>query len=545
MKNLRSFYLIAITKVRPQNYMNDLKNFYADPTTICNERVTPSMRWQNFLFCILLAILTIGIYWQTWNHDFIILDDNLYVTENVNVQKGLVWESVIWAFTSFHAGNWHPLTWLSHMADVELFGMYPRGHHLTSVIIHAASACLLYLFLIECTTRPWRSFFVAALFALHPLHVESVAWIAERKDVLYCFFWLLTLLFYSGYVKKPVLSRYLLTLLSFGLALMAKPMAVTLPLVLLLMDYWPCTSFHQEPGDGSFCTVITKRAPLSLLLKDKIPFLFLSVFAAIIAIYAQQKWSYVVPFDSLPFGYRVENALAAYASYMGKMVWPYGLAIIYPYSRALPLWQVGGSLMLLAGTSVLAYRFRKRLPYLPIGWLWFLITLLPVIGLIQVGSQSMADRYTYIPVIGLFTMITWGVSDLVKGWRYGKWLLTVSATAILLVLSAATFRQISYWKDSGSLFEHALEVTNGNYIAHNNLGMHLRRQGRNQEALYHFLQSVDISPSYSTGHFNLGVTFDALGNKNAAIRHLQTALLIDPTDQEARLYLEYLAEVEH
>ncbi len=500
---------------------------------------------RTILLCLLLAIMTSALYWQTGNHDFINLDDNLYVTENMQVQKGFSAESIRWAFTSLHDGNWFPLTWLSHMADVEMFGLKPRGHHLTGVVIHTASACLLFLLLLNCTLKPWRSFFVAALFALHPLHVESVAWVVERKDVLCCFFWMLTLLIYGGYAKKPSLRRYLLTLFSFFLALTAKPMAVTLPLALLLMDCWPCDSFSQERSLRSFRDTLTGGTHLSRILIEKIPFFILSLCSGMITIYAQQKSSYVAPVDFLPIGLRVENALVAYVSYIGKMFWPFDLAIIYPYSRSLPLWQVGGSSLLLTVISIVAFRSRKRFPYFLTGWFWFLIALLPVIGLIQVGSQSMADRYTYIPLIGLFIMITWGGSDLMKGSRYGKVVLALSATVTLLVLSAATFRQISFWKDSGSIFEHALTITSGNYVAHNNLGMYFRRQGRNQEALHNFLRSVEISPGYSNGHFNLGVTFEAMGNKDAAVRHFQTALVIDPTDQEVRLHLEYLAGAGH
>ena len=533
--------------------MIDRKATHKVRSTTCTEPANPSgLRRREILLCLLLCIITLGIYWQTGNHDFINLDDNLYVTENVYVQKGLTWESISWAFTALHDGNWFPLTWLSHMADFELFGLNPRGHHLTSIIIHTASAVLLFLFLVSCTERLWRSFFVAALFALHPLHVESAAWIAERKDVLCGFFWMLTLIAYSRYVKRPLPGRYLQTFFFCIMALMAKPMAVTLPLVLFLMDYWPCALIHQEIQPGGFRNSLTGWAPLSRLLKEKIPFLFLSLFSGAITLYAQQKWSYVIGLDLLPFGLRVENALVAYTSYIGKMFWPVDMAIIYPYSRTLPLWHVGVSLLLLSVVSLTAFQARKRFPYLLIGWLWFVMTLVPVIGLIQVGSQSMADRYTYLPLIGLFIMATWGVSDLMQGRRCGKGLLALSATMVLLVLSVVTYRQTSFWRNSGSIFEHALEAGTGNYmvqnnlgIAHNNLGMFLRRQGRNQEALFHFLRAVEISPNYATAHFNLGVTFTALGNRAAAIRHLETALRINPKDEEARQYLEFLVGAGH
>lgn len=520
--------------------MNDRTNLQEALSISGTEHVNTSyMRRKTIVCCLLLAIITLGIYWQTLSHDFITLDDNLYVTENGHVQKGLIGDSIKWAFTSFHAGNWHPLTWLSHMADVELFGLNPRGHHLTSIIIHVFCSCSLFILLVQCTAKPWRSLFVSALFAIHPLHVESVAWISERKDVLCSFFWMMTLLFYYRYLNALTFRYYLLSLFFFCLALMAKPMAVTLPMVLFLMDYWLCRfSPHQlsHTGFNSF----SASSALLRMAAEKSPFFILSLIFGMVTFHAQQKWSYVVQLDSLPFGIRLENAIVAYGSYIRKMIWPSNLAIIYPYSRSLPLWQTVSSLALLSGVTFLTYKYRKQSPYLLVGWLWFLITLLPVIGLIQVGSQAMADRYTYIPHIGLFIMITWGISDLFRGWNHGNTLLTGLATGILLAMAIVTERQAGHWKDSGSIYEHALKVTTDNYIAHNNLGMYVRLQGRNHEALHHFLRSVDINQNYATAHFNLGLTFYALGNKGAATSHLQTALLIDPEDKEARQYLDYI-----
>jgi len=487
----------------------------------------------KLVLSILLITTTLTVFMQTGDHQFINFDDDLYVSNNPHVIGGLTRENIAWAFTSTHAGNWHPLAWLSHLADVDLFGMNPRGHHLTSVFIHSASAFLLFLLLVQFTAALWRSFFVAALFALHPLHVESVAWIAERKDVLSCFFWMLTLLIYSGYVKKPVRSRYLLALFSFVLALMAKPMAVSLPVVLLILDYWPCARLHSEPLSSEFRDSSANTTSFLSLFKEKIPFFFLSACSGIITFYAQKEWSYVVALDSFSFKLRIGNALVAYVKYVRKTIWPHDLAIVYPLPGSLPIWQVGGSLLLLAGISFLACRVRRRFPYLLMGWLWFLVTLLPVIGIIQVGSQAMADRYTYIPIIGLFIMGTWGAADLVKGRPHGKTFLAVLGGAVLFVLVTVTWRQLGTWKDSITLYRSSLAVTCGNYIVHNNLGLALAEGGRLDEAIDQFRAALLIKPNFDRAHYNLGLALSQQGRLDEAIAETWEALQINPDYEDA------------
>ena len=356
--------------------------------------------------CAVLFIITLVVFWQTGEHQFINFDDPLYVTNNPHVKGGITGKNIVWAFTTTAASNWHPLTWLSHMVDVEVFGLNPRGHHLTNVFIHILSTLLLFLLLDQITGAPWRSLFVAALFALHPLHVESVAWVAERKDVLSSFFWLLTLIFYAIYVKHQQVKFYLLALSSFVAGLMAKPMLVTLPVVMLLLDYWPFNRFKHEAAHGG----TTAGSTLLSLVREKLPFLLFSVFSSLVTMYAQHKGEALKSLDVAPFGLRVGNAVIAYVKYLGKTIWPQDLAILYPFPSSLPLWQILRFISALVLISVVTVRYRRRYPYLLVGWFWFLVTLVPVIGLIQVGGQSIADRYTYIPLTGLFIMGSWRIA---------------------------------------------------------------------------------------------------------------------------------------
>lgn len=479
----------------------------------------------RILLCIALAAIVLAVYMQAGNHPFLNFDDDTYVTNNRHVAGGITGSNIIWAFTSVDGANWHPVTWLSHMADVQFYGMNPRGHHLTNVAIHTLSTLLLFLLLVRLTGTTWQSIFVAALFALHPLHVESVAWVAERKDLLCAFFWFLTLLFYAGYVTQRKRLTYILTLLAFVLGLMSKPMLVTLPVVMLLLDFWPLNRFCNV---GEPCKPFDKFLALT---KEKLPFFLCSLFSGIITIYAQNKGGAVAALTALPLRMRSENALISYVTYIGKTVWPHDLAIYYPMPASIPLWKGVCSLAILLLVSAAVIRGGRRSPYLVAGWFWFLITLLPVIGLIQVGGQSMADRYSYIPVIGLFIMAAWGGTDLAKAFNIRQLLLPASV-AVISVSAALTWHQLGYWQDNVSLYRHALRVTTGNAIINYNLGSILQARGDLDAAILEYGQSLRIAPNNKNTHNNLGLVLAAKGDLDAAIREYQAALRIDPDDPD-------------
>src|SRR5512139_2157727 len=472
------------------------------------------------ILCVALIAVTLGVFLQTGDHGFITFDDPGYVTDNPRVKGGVTGGNVGWAFSATAMSNWHPLTWLSHMADVELFGLSPRGHHLVSVFLHVASTALLFFFLAEITGFPWRSLFVAALFALHPLHVESVAWVAERKDVLSGFFWFLTLLLYAGYVKRGGTARYLLALLSFAAWLMAKPMLVTLPVVLLLLDYWPL-----------------RRSPLGSLVKEKIPFFALSAASSVITVIAQKQSGAMKTLDAIPLGSRIGNAVIAYAKYIGKMFWPADLAMLYPFPGSIPLWQVSVALLLLVLFSALAFGYLRRHPYLVTGWFWFLATLVPVIGIVQVGGQSMADRYAYLPLTGLFLVLAWGIGDLSQGLPSRREVLAVLAAGVVAASAAATWRQIGYWRDNLTLYRHTLEVTTGNYQILNHYGIALAREGRLDEAIDQYLASLKIDPNRPATHNNLGIAYFRKGMVDHAILRFQMAIALNPDYAEAHTNL--------
>jgi tetratricopeptide (TPR) repeat protein len=487
------------------------------------------------LTSLFLIVLILAAFEQIRNHAFINLDDNKYITENRLVQSGLTLGGLTWAFTATHAANWHPLTWLSHMLDCQLYGLNPSGHHLTNLIFHIASTLLLFLVLRRMTGTLWKSCFVAALFALHPLHVESVAWVAERKDVLSAFFWMLTMWAYIRYVERPKLQRYLLALLFFALGLMSKPMLVTLPFVLLLLDYWPLGRFQLIPSSMNPKSLRSKpknnSGQISMvlrLIREKAPFFLLSALSSILTIFAQQKGGAMVSLEHYPFESRVANALVSYASYIGKMIWPSHLSIFYPYQEILPLWKVVGAGLLLTSVSVLVIRVVHKLPYLAVGWFWYIGTLIPVIGLVQVGSQAMADRYTYVPLIGLFVMVAWSAPDILAGWRHRRVVLSISAGILLSILMIATRLQVPHWQNSIMLFGHSIDVTSNNYLAHNNLGSAFMRQGKIQEAIAHFTEALRISPDDPEVHYNLGVVLQGQGKLQEAIIHFAQAVRIKP-----------------
>lgn len=479
------------------------------------------------LVCAVLAIAVFGVYYPVLGHPFVRLDDMTYVTQNPHVTEGLSLANISWAFTSSHSANWHPVTWISHMLDVQLFGLNPHGHHLTNLLIHTASSVLLLVLLATITRSLWKSALVAALFALHPTHVESVAWVAERKDVLSAFFCFLTLLLYSQYVKssRPVL--YALALLSFLIGLMSKPMLVTLPVLMLLMDLWPLDRYRQEQGTGGFLA----------LLKEKIPFFLCSLASSAITIYAQSKGGAVSELEVIPMAARVENALLSYVKYLWKTVWPTDLAVYYPLPSTFSLAQVSAAFLTLVLLSAFVIRARRSHPYVAVGWGWYLVTLLPVIGIIQVGDQSMADRYSYLPSIGLFIILTWGISDLFKGVRQKKVLLAIAAGAVILTSSFLTRQQVGYWSDDITLFRHALQVTSNNYFVHHALGLSLADRGDTDAAIDEVKESLRIYRNNADAHISLGILLAKKGMLDMAIAEFRTGVLINPKDAEGHKYL--------
>jgi len=408
---------------------------------------------SHILIGLLLTAAVFGIFRHSIKNDFVNFDDDKYVTCNTHVQAGLTKESVSWALTSVDAKNWHPLTWLSHMLDIQVYGSNPAGHHLTNVLLHVLNTLLLFLALNRMTGHVWRGAFVAALFGVHPLHVESVAWVAERKDVLSAFFWMLTMLAYVRYVEMPKPGRYPLVLLSFALGLMAKPMLVTLPFVLLLLDYWPLDRLKLH----SWWKLVVEKTPL---------FVFAAA-SSIVTYIVQSKGGAIGILEHLSLGARISNAVVSYMDYIGKMFWPRNLAVFYPYPvHGPPIWEIVGAGAALVCVSILVIRAGGRRPYLPVGWLWYLGTLVPVIGLVQVGRQAMADRYSYVPLIGLFIIVAWGVPDLASRKR---WILAVAAGPALSALMLCTWFQVGVWRNNITFFEHALASTSDNYVAQNNL----------------------------------------------------------------------------
>jgi len=434
---------------------------------------------------LFLTITTIIVYWQVRTYDFINCDDNLYVIENPSVFSGLTFKNVIWAFTDAHAGNWHPVTWLSHMLDCQVFGLNPGRHHLTNLFFHIANTLLLFLILRMMTGALWQSGFVAALFALHPLHVESVAWIAERKDVLSTFFWMLTMYSYVRYVRAPGLERYWPVLLFFILGLMAKPMLVTLPFVLLLLDYWPLGRFNAGASHKNTSAVAG-------LIREKIPLFVFVAASCSITFFVQKSSGAVRSLEDFSFTVRLANALVSYGGYLAKMVWPHSLAIFYPHPGMPSALKIAGACLMLIGISYVAVKTASKHPYMIVGWLWYVGTLVPVIGLVQVGPQAMADRYTYIPLIGIFIMIAWGIPEAVASWRQKRVCLPVLGIGAVILLSALTWGQAAYWKNSHTLFKHAISVTEKNYTIHYNLGIALFDQGGKTEAITHFAEATRL-----------------------------------------------------
>jgi tetratricopeptide (TPR) repeat protein len=550
-------------------------------------------RRRAFALGLLLACATLAVYWQVGRFEFINFDDPDYVANNRYVQMGLTAESVKWAFTNPFA--WHPVTWLSHLLDGQLFGVNAGAFHRVNALFHAANTVLLFLALWRLTGAEGRSAFVAALFALHPLHVESVAWVAERKDVLSGFFWLLTLLAYAGYARQPGVGRYLLALLCFALGLMSKPMVVSLPMVLLLLDYWPLgrlqrLSLRREKPRASLESASpaaergtrgtrpsepeTRNSTVRLLL-EKIPFLALSLVVSAITLLYRQQWG-KLDMEMYSFPVRLANALVACVRYLGKTLLPENLAVMYPHPGGWPVGIVIGAGLLLGVISVTAFVAARRLPYVLVGWLWFIVTLIPVLGLVQVTPESMADRYTYLPLIGLFIAATWGAADLAARWPKPRLVLAGVGALVMVVCLVGTWRQLQHWRNSITLFSQAVEVTSDNararynlaqalsilsqntaaqgqaaeakalleasiphyeevlrlrptfHEAHNNLGLTLATLGRIQEATNHYAEALRLAPKNDVAHYNYANALAALGQFEAAVGHFQMALQLDP-----------------
>jgi protein O-mannosyl-transferase len=490
--------------------------------------------------CIGLFVIAVWVFWPSVSNDFVNLDDPLYVSENVHVLGGVTWPSIRWALTSLDGGFWHPLTWLSLMMDCQLFGLRAGGHHLISLLLHATNTLLLFLAFRRLTGACWRSAAVAALFALHPLHVESVAWVSDRKDILSAFFWMLALLAYAVYAERskaqgkesesstrPHLSPatlhtrsyYLLSLFFFVCGLMSKATVLTLPFILLLLDWWPLRRFHVST--------------LRHLLLEKLPFFVSGALAGLASVYGQKQLGALPNVVQFPFGDRVANAVLSFVRYVAQTFWPVNLAAYYPYPATFPFEPViGAAVLSLAASALLLWAARQR-PHLAVGWLWFIVTILPVIGLLQVGGHARADRYTYVPLTGLFLLGVWAVHDYTRRWRYQSVFLCAAAVLVISVCAVLTRRQIGYWKDSETLLAHAIAVTRDNFMAQNNLGVALTKQGQLDEAVTRLQEAVRLAPNYAEAYNNLGTALAKQGRLDEAIGRFQESLRLKPNYAQA------------
>ena len=491
---------------------------------------------MDFVISLLLVAAVFLVFGQTLQHGFVNYDDDQYFYANPHVLAGLTGQGVAWAFQSGYANNWHPLTWMSLMLDVKCFGPGAFGPHLTNVILHAANAVLLFLLLRRMTGARWRSAAVAAVFAIHPLHVESVAWVSERKDVLSGLFFMLTLLMYVRYVEKSEVQSpkskvfYALSLLAFAGGLMSKPMLVTLPFVLLLLDWWPLDRVagfrlqgEDTPAPGH------QTSNLKFLILEKWPFFLLSAGSCMVTVLSQREALQ----SAVPLAVRLANASVACMTYLGQMIWPMNLAAFYPFPGKIPVWESAGAAAVLIAITGLVLFSARRFPYLLIGWLLYLGMLVPVIGLVQVGDQSHADRYTYLPLIGIALLLAWGVRELTASWRHQRQLLAAAAGGMMVILMFCSWKQTAVWRDGGSLWLHALASTSGNYTAHNNLGYLLANQGRTAEAVEHYQKALEIFPEYAEADNNLGRIFLDAGRLDEAKEYFQRSVRLKPGAAEA------------
>lgn len=518
---------------------------------------TPSTgkeRVFTIAICFLLVTIVWVVFGQTLQHEFVNFDDDQYVYENPKITSGLSLEGIGWAFTHVHADNWHPLTTISHMLDCQIYGVQPAGHHFTNVLLHSVAVIFLFLALWDLTGAKWPSAFVAVLFAIHPLRVGSVAWIAERKDVLSGAFFMLTLWAYARYVRKtrPGSGRFMTVVILFGLGLMCKPSLVTLPFVLLLLDYWPLRRVAESANAKSARSARGESATVSRqlptksfqdLVIEKIPLFVLSALSCVATLLAQERA--VITTRLLSFGDRVGNAMIAYVAYIGQMIWPAGLSVIYPYpSGGLNVGQAVLAVVVLSVVSVVCFLWRGKHAYLWVGWLWFLGVLIPMIGIVQVGAQARADRYTYLAQIGLYIMITWGAVELFTKWRGGRTVLIAVAVLVATALTADSFFQASFWRNNETLWNQSLTNTSNNHIAQNNLGNALMHKGQLDEAIVHFRQALEIYPNYPEANNNLGYALAHKGNFPDAIPFFQAAIRALPNYAKAHNNLAIsLAEV--
>jgi len=490
---------------------------------------------RAYLLGLLLIIFTVALYYPVRTHPYVNYDDNVYVTDNVHIQNGLTWDTVTWAFVTDHSGNWHPLTWLSHALDVEMYDLTPGGHHQTSMLLHALNAALLFWVLLRATGYAGRSFMVAALFAVHPVNVESVVWISERKTVLSMMFFLLALGAWRWYAAKPHPLRYTVVAVLFALGLMAKPQIITFPFVLLLWDYWPLGRLALRPSPSALRRNSsgeisgekrTANSEWRWLFLEKLPLFAIAAASAVVTMKAQRASGAVLSFDSTPLSIRLSNGLVSYVEYLMNAFWPTGLAPMYPHpGESLRAWQVYGALLVLLIITLVVVERRRR-PYLLVGWLWFLGTLVPMIGLVQVGRQAMADRYAYLPLLGIFIMVCWGVTEWAAKKRLPAAVLPAVSIVVVLALSIVARRQIGYWADNVILWTHTIQVTPPNYVAQDNLGGALMGHKRLDEAVVHFREAEAIHPVDPISTFNIGFYDQQHGDLYGAIEQYKKAIIL-------------------
>ncbi len=504
---------------------------------------------MNSKICCFLVILSMIVYCRVIRNEFVHYDDDTYIFKNPYIQTGISIDNIKWAFTTDHGGNWHPLTWISHMTDSQLFGMKKAGwHHLVNLLWHVINTVLLFIMLSRMTGAVWQSAFVAALFAVHPLNVETVAWASERKSVLSTFFWFMTILLYINYVKSRSIKSYVFSILFFLMGLLSKPMVVTLPFVLLLLDFWPLNRTplyrtgaddnQQETTEPHDITVVGTSL-LNKLLFEKVPFFILAMIFCIVTLFVQESAGSVASLDAIPFSSRITNALLSYFMYIYMMVWPVDLAVLYPHSGMPQVWQYTISGIFLISVTFLVVKAARRFPYLGFGWFWYLGTLVPVIGIVQAGGQSMADRYAYLPLIGIFIMIAWGVSDIpVKKHHFSRSLYAGLAAVIIFAFSCVTFVQTGYWKNSIALFKRTVSVTKGNYVMYNNLGNAYMRVDRLDDAMFYCREALKIKPNSIEVLNNLGNILLKKGEVDEAVSLLAKAMKINPNHMIVRKNLQ-------
>ena len=479
---------------------------------------------RTFILCLLLVVATLAVYNPVNRNAFVNFDDDRYIVDNPHVHAGLRWETVKWAFTTYEMANWHPLTWISYALDYSLFKLNPAGPHYVNVLFHAANVVLLFLLLQRATGFTWRSLMVAVLFAVHPMNVESVAWAAERKNVLSMLFFLLSMLAYGSYARNPSVRRYASVALWFAAGLMAKPQIITLPFILLLWDYWPLGRMGLQNSSNNAKEERLPVRSMSRLVVEKTPLFLLSIASAVVTMKAQSAGGAVRTTMGFTFSFRLENAIVAYARYLGKAFWPSSLSPMYPHpGSSLPAWQVALSTLLLVAIAILVVVLRRE-KYLAMGWCWFLGTLVPMIGLVQVGEAALADRYAYLPFLGLFIMLSWGVPEAARKAHLPPARVAIPAGLAVLALSAVTYRQVGLWRNSETLWKHALAATENNFVAHDNLGGALVNQGRTEEAIPHFRAAVAIRPDDPLGHLDIGAYEQEHGNLQTAIKQYQMVL---------------------